>query len=254
MELTIPDQLPQLALGFHEEGSGMACIMNAISYINGDKQISDMPNCVFAPLAQVAQALNDSICGEMIIAARDGLLLCPQHTHMMWLYGARLIGTGETARQVLGSNPYAKAKLTVRLALWAIGSFKPTHPPTLAKMDMAQQWLDGKMTAKQVRARQAAKWCENEDHCPTEDEACHLARTLMAAIGNTNAGERMGTATTVLSDTVTYLDTDEEKMTFGYDLLAEFDRLTDREHLHQWTPEEFTLVTDQAKVPLVSLT
>ena len=49
--------LPILSVGSHERGSGRACIMNAISYLRGDSDITDYPACVHPILAQAAQMI-----------------------------------------------------------------------------------------------------------------------------------------------------------------------------------------------------
>lgn len=58
----IPTSLPRLAVGAHAAGSGYACIMNAVSYLNGDIVITDAPTCVWAPLRRMAIGLNDNMC------------------------------------------------------------------------------------------------------------------------------------------------------------------------------------------------
>ena len=42
----------RLARGSHQPGSGKGCAMNAISYINGDEQITDFP-ATSAPVAGI---------------------------------------------------------------------------------------------------------------------------------------------------------------------------------------------------------
>lgn len=100
--------LPQLAIGSHDRGSGYACVMNALSYLKGDKKITDYPTCVDPLLARVAQVLNDKICRHT--AERHTTtpnpttgapmpetvtVLCSSCAHQVWLYGAELMGTGE---------------------------------------------------------------------------------------------------------------------------------------------------------------
>ena len=91
----IPDHLPELSKGTHERGSGKACIMNAISYINGDKEISDMPDCVHPALAKLAQFVNDYGCTHVPTNLIDRTKICPECSHKLWLIGARLIRSGE---------------------------------------------------------------------------------------------------------------------------------------------------------------
>ena len=89
---TLPDALPQLAVGTHQRGTGKACIMNAISYLNGDSKITDLPSCTDPVLATLAQMVNDSLCRH-----RLGDLLCSDCSHVMWRLGVRLIGTADRA-------------------------------------------------------------------------------------------------------------------------------------------------------------
>lgn len=101
------DALPQLAIGNNEQGTGRACIMNAISYLNGDTIITDTPGCVWTPLARMAQAVNDAVCQprhweklgrSVTISNGRPELLCPSCTHQMWMFGAELIGSNEAFR------------------------------------------------------------------------------------------------------------------------------------------------------------
>lgn len=104
------DALPQLAVGNQSGNQGYACVMNAISWMQGDRKITDLPDCVWQPLAYLAQAANDSICnsehaghrvvGETTVESDASTilcypvaLLCPTCTHQMWMAGVRLIGT-----------------------------------------------------------------------------------------------------------------------------------------------------------------
>lgn len=108
MTITIPDALPQLHEGPHEAGTGRACIMNAIAYMNGDKTISDMPSCVYPPFALMAQAINDNICKHtkcQLCESANALglrlkhdcvtPLCGPCAHKVWMMGVQLIGTAE---------------------------------------------------------------------------------------------------------------------------------------------------------------
>jgi hypothetical protein len=90
----IPNGLPILSVGSHERGSGRACIMNAISYLRGDSDITDYPACVHPILAQAAQMINDSICNEPVKDKMGEEVLCPSCAHQVWLFGSRLMGTG----------------------------------------------------------------------------------------------------------------------------------------------------------------
>lgn len=142
------DALPQLAIGTHEQGSGRACIMNAISYLNGDKTITDTPGCVWTPLAQMAQSVNDAICQprhweklgrSVTISNGRPELLCPSCTHQMWMFGAELIGSAEaygnwwtrekTTRAKAGPFPLVAIRIEVayRLAGALLRGMRPLN-------------------------------------------------------------------------------------------------------------------------------
>jgi hypothetical protein len=58
----------RLARGSHQPATGKGCAMNAISYINGDAQVTDFPATSARPLASFVQLCNDSL------AEADGYL------------------------------------------------------------------------------------------------------------------------------------------------------------------------------------
>jgi hypothetical protein len=90
----IPNGLPTLSVGSHGRGSNRACIMNAISYLKGDTDITDYPDCVHPMLARAAQMVNDSVCNEPVKDLMGEEVLCPACAHQVWLIGARVMGTG----------------------------------------------------------------------------------------------------------------------------------------------------------------
>lgn len=97
--MTVPNGLPILSRGSYDRASGKACIMNAISYLNGDIEITDAPNCVAEPLRHLFIQINDRICyGGLGESQQDEL--CPKCSHLMWLYGARIIGSAEAYRDL----------------------------------------------------------------------------------------------------------------------------------------------------------
>lgn len=55
----------RLAHGSHQKGSGRGCIMNVISWIEGQQTITDWPPCVADPLARLAQQVNDMLATEV---------------------------------------------------------------------------------------------------------------------------------------------------------------------------------------------
>lgn len=109
--MNTPENLPRLAVGSHSSGSGKACVMNAVSYLNGDTRITDMPDCAYPLLSRIALKINDTICTH-----RDGDLLCNECSHDMWMLGARIIGT---ASAVDGWTDEQKRVLNVRMAVHA---------------------------------------------------------------------------------------------------------------------------------------
>ena len=48
----------RLAVGSHSAGSGKGCAMNLISWENGDKTITDLPDCADPMLAKIVQRVN----------------------------------------------------------------------------------------------------------------------------------------------------------------------------------------------------
>jgi hypothetical protein len=65
----------RLAKGSHQPGSGSGCAMNAVSYINGDAQITDFPACSARPLAVLVQSCNDLLAGpNRYLSSIDSLL------------------------------------------------------------------------------------------------------------------------------------------------------------------------------------
>ena len=66
----------RLARGSHRPGSGKGCAMNAISYINGDEQITDFPTTSARPLASFVQLCNDLLAGpDGYLSPDDSLLV-----------------------------------------------------------------------------------------------------------------------------------------------------------------------------------
>jgi len=84
----------RLAKGSHEPGSGKGCAMNVISYINGDVQITDYPECSARPLARLVQQLNDGL------ADKDGYL-SPKDSVLVLDLGWRTVGTADVPREVV---------------------------------------------------------------------------------------------------------------------------------------------------------
>ena len=84
----------RLARGSHQPGSGKGCAMNAISYINGDEQITDFPATSARPLASFVQLCNDLLAGP------DGYL-SPEDSLTVLDLGWLTSGTAEVADTVI---------------------------------------------------------------------------------------------------------------------------------------------------------
>lgn len=179
--MPIPDELPVLAVGSHSAGSGFMCVMNALSYMAGDKKISDYPTCVDPMLARVAQVYNDVICGhQKSILVPSGLpplkwsafhqgtevkQLCSACSHQVWLYGAKLMGTAEPWR--VWATPEA-----VRAHQWA------AYAGVLR--DALQRWdVSGSRVPGQLLSRTADVLLKPELH-----ETERLAETIQIAYHN----------------------------------------------------------------------
>ena len=84
----------RLARGSHQPGSGKGCAMNAISYIEGDEQITDFPATSARPLASFVQLCNDLLAGP------DGYL-SPEDSLTVLDLGWLTVGTAEVADTVI---------------------------------------------------------------------------------------------------------------------------------------------------------
>jgi hypothetical protein len=93
----------RMARGSHQPGSGKGCAMNAISYINGDEQITDFPATSARPLASFVQLCNDLLAGP------DGYL-SPDDSMLVLELGWLTVGTADVADTVV--HPWV-AKLLV---------------------------------------------------------------------------------------------------------------------------------------------
>lgn len=70
--MEIPHPLT-LATGSHSSGSEYGCIMNVVSYINGDVEITDYPSCTHRVIARLLQKTNDIIGYAASTTAIHGL-------------------------------------------------------------------------------------------------------------------------------------------------------------------------------------
>jgi hypothetical protein len=135
----------RLARGSHQSGSGKGCAMNAISYINGDEQITDFPATSARPLASFVQLCNDLLAGP------DGYL-SPQDSLTVLDLGWLTVGTADVADTVMHtwvtklliSPPWGVVRYAANTAAEAISDiaelhrgFAPGDTPQIAAWDSA---------------------------------------------------------------------------------------------------------------------
>jgi hypothetical protein len=84
----------RLAKGSHQPGSGKGCAMNVISYINGDAQITDYPDCSARPLSAFVQLCNDLLAGP------DDYL-SPENSLLALELGWQTVGTADVDDTVI---------------------------------------------------------------------------------------------------------------------------------------------------------
>jgi hypothetical protein len=135
----------RLARGSHRPESGKGCAMNAISYINGDTQITDFPGTSARPLASFVQVCNDLLAGP------DGYL-SPQDSVVVLDLGWLTVGTVDVADTVihawvtklLTSPPWGVVRYADNAAAEAISDIAELHRklvpgemPSIAAWDSA---------------------------------------------------------------------------------------------------------------------
>src|ERR1700739_1952990 len=84
----------RLAKGSHQPGSGKGCVMNVISYTNGDTHITDFPDCSARPLAAFVQLCNDLLAGP------DDYL-SPENSLLALELGWQTVGTADVDDTVI---------------------------------------------------------------------------------------------------------------------------------------------------------
>ncbi len=118
----------RLARGSHRPGSGKGCAMNAISYINGDEQITDFPATSARPLASFVQLCNDLLAGP------DGYL-SPEDSFLVLDLGWLTVGTADVADTVIHtwvtklliSPPWGVVRYAEKAAADAISDIAELH-------------------------------------------------------------------------------------------------------------------------------
>lgn len=118
----------RLARGSHQPESGKGCAMNAISYINGDAQITDFPATSARPLASFVQLCNDLLAGP------DGYL-SPADSFVVLDLGWLTVGTADVADTVIHtwvtklliSPPWGVVRYAENAAAEAISDIAELH-------------------------------------------------------------------------------------------------------------------------------
>lgn len=156
--ITIPDALPRLFVGTHRRETGRACMMNAIAYMQGDKEISDMPSCVWQPFGFMVQLINDRICSHQIEVKTGEMIcdhekvahaLCGPCAHHVWMTGVPLIGTGELGRMPSEAQVIQLLRrMAARIVNIHWAAMMNTFPKSYEKIfrrqwDKAREVLDG---------------------------------------------------------------------------------------------------------------
>lgn len=205
--------------------------MNAISYLNGDIEISDAPDCTFPLLADAAIGLNDTLCNHR----KDGdPVMCQECSHQMWLLGARIIGTAEA---VVDWRRWDVNVLHVRLAAWCAEHVLdlvpyPHREICWTAIVAARTWADspnlGNATAANAAARATFSAIKSlkADSRGTSAWAANVADSAARAAaeaGSGRAGHHVADAVSMARQAITI---NELKLELLHGLIDEFERLT----------------------------
>ncbi len=155
----------RLARGSHQPGSGKGCAMNAISYINGDAQVTDFPATSARPLASFVQLCND------LLAEPDGYL-SPKNAVVVLDLGWLTVGTADVAvtvmhrwvTKLLISPPWGVVRYADNATAQVISdiaelhrTFVPGDSPSIAAWDGAARAARAAGDASQGAERYAAR-------------------------------------------------------------------------------------------------
>lgn len=153
--------------GSYEAGSGKGCAMNVISWENGDKTITDYPECSDRVLARIVQVANDSL------AQPDGSLT-PEDSMRVLDLGHSTVGTAYHSLSGLDLR-----RVYVRLAVHA--ARKVLHlaksPHALAAVEAAEAWAADPTSDN----RAAAAACAYTFAASAADEAAYAAAAVAIA-------------------------------------------------------------------------
>ncbi len=196
----------RLAKGSYLPESGKWCAMNAISYISGDKHITDFPPTSARPLAAFVQLCNDLLAGP------DGYL-SPENGVLALELGGQTIQTADVAHNVvhdwvaelLSSPTWGVVQYVENAAAAAIFDIAKLHrrlasgdmPPIAAwdSADRAARAVIAKLSGSGVHAVRAAY--QATALVNTERSATLDAVTGNALRAHTLAAEDNGAARTV---------------------------------------------------------
>jgi hypothetical protein len=138
--MQVPDALPILSSGHHPAGSGKACIMDAISWLQGKPEEGDAPSCVHPVLRSLAIKVNDNMADA--------------DRWQLWGLVPRLIGTAD-----LRDDVAQRKVLNVRLAIFAARSvlhLAKNQPVALAAIRSAEVWCDEPTEENRLLAKDAS--------------------------------------------------------------------------------------------------
>jgi hypothetical protein len=185
----------RLARGSHQSGSGKGCAMNAISYINGDEQITDFPATSARPLASFVQLCNDLLAGP------DGFL-SPEDSLVVLDLGWLTVGTADVAETVMHtwvtklliSPPWGVVRYADNTAAQAISEIAELHrrlapgdSPSIAEWDTAARAARVVSEAAEGAERYAVRAaCQSTALVATDDWD-----TLDAVTGNALKAHRL---------------------------------------------------------------
>ncbi|OBI87632.1 hypothetical protein A9X00_23785 [Mycobacterium sp. 1245805.9] len=188
----------RLARGSHRPGSGKGCAMNAISYINGDEQITDFPATSARPLASFVQACNDLLAGP------DGYL-SPDDSLVVLELGWLTVGTADVADAVvhpwvaklLVSPPWGVVRYAGNAAAGAITDIAELHrrlapgeSPPIAEWDGAARAARAISTTPVTAERYAVRAAAQSTALVETDDW----DTLDAVTGNALKAHRLANA------------------------------------------------------------
>ena len=168
----------RLAVGSHQAGSGKGCLMNVISWENGDSVITDTPDCADPFLTTINQRLNDSICTH-----RDSDLLCAACTQLVLPFGWASVGTAGVASK----TDY------VRLAVMAARDVVHLNddPRVLEAIEAAEEWI---ATGSNATARSATTYAYGAARAAAAHARAATAAAYAASFAARSAAARSAAA------------------------------------------------------------